>query len=456
MAETAHLPRFSEADRPERVRVDEAYANRFTESTLERHKREGLELSVRARWVALSVVAVMLPFLNPSWEVLYYEVLLVLLAWLGWLQQRIGRVGRSGAELAVLAIELALMVFIITVPNPYYESDWPTAMILRFDTFDYLFIILAGGTLSYSWRTIMAIGNWTAAFSLIALGLLWWFGRRNEAMSQAAQEAFGPGTEMARMLDPNSINFDVRIQQIVIFVIVAYTLALSVRRFNRLLLGNAALERERENLARYFSPNVVEELSRNDDPLKQIRSHDVAVIFADIQGFTRYAAKKPPEDVINTLREFHGLMERAVFAQNGTLDKYMGDGLMATFGTPLPKPDDTRRAYHCARRMVDLAAEWNAEREARGSEPLAVSVGLHCGPVVVGDIGGNRLEFAVIGNTVNVASRLESLTRPLGTRLVISDEVYRGLPAEEVQDLVRIDDQEIRGIDGEITVWTLP
>ena len=85
-----------------------------------------------------------------------------------------------------------------------------------------------------------------------------------------------------------------------------------------------------------------------------------------------------------------------------------------------------------------------------------MSVGLHYGPVVLGDIGGNRLEFAVIGNTVNVASRLEALTRPLGTRLVVSQDVHRALPQEEVVDLERIENQVIRGLDREITVWTLP
>lgn len=106
--------------------------------------------------------------------------------------------------------------------------------------------------------------------------------------------------------------------------------------------------------------------------------------------------------------------------------------------------------------MVDLAEQWNRTRLARGAEPLAVSDGLHTGPVVIGDIDSNRLEFAVIGNIVYVASRLESLTRSLGTRLVVSAAAHRSLPEEEVLDLERVDAQKIRGLDGRITVWTLP
>ena len=455
MAETFQLPNFSAAELPDKVSIEEAAANRFTETALERHKREGLELAVRARWVTLGVVAIMLPFLNPRLEVIYYEVLLLALAGVGWLQRRVGRVGRSQAELNVLALDLLLMVIVLVFPNPFSADDLPTAFIYRFDNFNYLYVILAVGTLSYSWRTIVAVGTWTTSLWLIAAGLIWWFGVTDPALTDATRAAFRDHPIYTPMLDPNAIQFDLRIQQVVVFLLVAGTLALTVRRFNRLLLSNASLERERENLSRYFSPNVVEELSRNDEPLKQIRSHDVAVIFVDIQGFTRYASTRSPEEVIGTLREFHSLMERAVFAQAGTLDKYLGDGLMATFGTPFPAPDDVRRAYHCARRMVDLAEEWRTTREAAGQEPLRVSVGLHFGPVVVGDIGANRLEFAVIGNTVNLAARLEALTRPLQARLVISDAVHRRLPQEETFDMERIDGQAIRGSDEHLTVWTL-
>lgn len=450
------MPNFLGDDLPADVTIEQAQANRHTAIALQRHKREGLILAVRARWMALVVVAVLLPFLNFRWEVLYYELILLLIAAVGWLQYRIGVVGRSMRELLVLQLDVAVMVFALTFPNPMSIFDWPTAMIYRFDNFDYLYIILALATLSCSWRTIMAFGNWTAIMWLSAAGLIWYFGKTNPELTVATESAFGHLPGLRDLLDPNAVNFSIRVQQVVVFALVAVTLALSIRRFDRLLLSNAGLERTRENLSRYFSPTMVDELSGNDQPLQQIHAHDVAVIFVDIQGFTRFASTRPAEDVIMALRDFSGRMERAVFAQHGTLDKFLGDGLMATFGTPFPSPDDVRRAYHCARRMVDLGEQWNEERVAHGEPVLPVSIGMHFGPAVLGDIGENRLEFAVIGNTVNIASRLESLTRPLNVRLVISDEVHRKLPTEEVQDLHRVDDLEIRGVDGAVTVWTLP
>ncbi|MDU9005125.1 adenylate/guanylate cyclase domain-containing protein [Sedimentitalea todarodis] len=453
------LPNFGDADLPAGATHAEIAANRFTEATLERHKREGLELAVRARWVALAVIAVLLPMLNFSFEMIYYELLLAALALIGWAQRRIGRVGRSGNELVLLFVELSLTTVVLALPNPLDQSGWPAAMTYRFGAFSYFFVILAAGTLAYSWRTIMAIGNWTAAMWLIALGLVWWFGKTDPALTEAAQTAFGQDQKMAQMLDPNNIDFGLRVQEIILFLIVAFTLALSVRRFNRLLLDNAVLERERTNLSRYFSPNVVEELSHNDDPLKEIRSHDVAVLFVDIVGFTAYAATRLPQQLIETLRAFHARMETEVFRHQGTLDKYLGDGLMATFGTPMPGERDASNALECAKRMMEAVDRWNGERAAQGEPPIQVSFGLHFGPVVLGDVGANRLEFAVVGNTVNIASRLEAMSRELSVQLVMSEamhariQVESGVSAPMLAGLRQLEDQPIRGIDGRAPLW---
>ncbi|MEP4195079.1 MAG: adenylate/guanylate cyclase domain-containing protein [Aliishimia sp.] len=456
MVDATSFPNFTSEDLPDRVTADEAMANRFTQAALERHKQEGLWLAVRARWVALAVISMLFVYLNPNWDMLYYHGILALSAGVGWMQLRVGRVGQSRPELSVMFCDLLLMTVALAVPNPFSTNDWPTAMSFRFDNFSYMYVILALATLSYSWRTIMAVGVWTSIMWGIACVSVWWFGVYVPALSVATQEAFGHDPFMAILLDPNSFNFNIRFQNQVIFLIVAVTLSLSIRRFNRLVLGNATLERERSNLSRYFSPNMVEELSQNDDPLKQTRSHDVAIVFVDIKGFTRFAADRSPEAVIATLREFHGRMEAAVFAHGGTLDKFLGDGLMASFGTPIPSDDDTQRAYKCVRAMVSSAQVWNAGRKGKGEPELDISIGLHVGPVVLGDIGGNRLEFAVIGNTVNIASRIEGLTRVLDVSLVISDEIYQTLEATQVSDLTRHDAQHVAGLDAPITVWSLP
>lgn len=436
--------------------------NRFTEAALERHKREGLELAVRARWITMAVIAVLMVFLHPHPPVLYYHAILALLALNGWFMRRVGRVGRSRAELALILADLVLMSVGMVLPNPFSPADMPVAMQYRFGNFIYFFVILAAGTLAYSWRTMIAIGIWTATIWGLGLVVAISLAPTVPGFGQGAG-AFPAGTPalMARMLDPNSFGIDLRIQEMVVFVIVAVTLGFSARRLDLLLLDNARLARERANLSRYFSPNVVAELSHNDDPLKQVRCQDVAVLFIDIVDFTGFSARRKPREVIEVLREFHARMEAEVFRHDGTLDKYLGDGLMATFGTPLSGPHDATDALDCARAMIASMERWNRERARSGEAPILVGIGLHHGNVVLGDIGTNRLEFAVIGNTVNIASRLEHLTRDHRVRLVISDEIRARAIAESGPDpvglggLVRHDGQHIRGIDTPVTIWTL-
>ena len=444
-----------------RAELSDNQQNRYTEQALEMHKRDGLNLAVKARWIALSVVAIMLPFLNPQWEVLYYHALLAVMAVNGWVASRVGRVGVSRLELLVLFVDLLIMTVALTVPNPFGDNDWPTAMSYEFGNFIYFFIILAGGTLAYSWRTIIAIGHWTAALWIGGAVLVWFFGTTYPEMTDAATQAFGDDPALLQLFDPNNIDFDIRFQEVVVFVLVAYTLALTVRRFNLLLLNNASLERERANLSRYFSPNVVEELSNNDEPLKQIRTHNVAVLFVDIVGFTTLAADEHPEKVIGMLRGFHQRMETEVFRFDGTLDKYLGDGLMATFGTPVAGQRDAVNALSCAKAMMQSMEQWNAERRAQGEPEITARYGVHYGPVVLGDIGVNRLEFAVVGNTVNVAARLEKLTRELDACIAMSDharvqamrETSHTDPA--LTGFVNHPARHIRGLDKPIDVWTV-
>src|SRR5437868_4987394 len=249
------------------------------------------------------------------------------------------------------------------------------------------------------------MGTWTAG--LWAAGIGWAYYVHSDsyaALAERVHAAVGHDIRMFAVIDPTTINIPARIQEIVVFVIVAVTLAVAVRRSNALLVSHAGIERERSNLARYFSPNVVEQLSKNDEPLKQVRTENVAVLFVDIVGFTAYADGRNPADVIMTLRLFHERMEREIFRHGGTLDKYLGDGLMATFGTPFAGNSDAGNALRCAQAMMASAETWNGERAAAGEPPIRVSFGLHYGPVAPGDIGLTCLEFAVTGATANAGS----------------------------------------------------
>ena len=297
---------------------------------------------------------------------------------------------------------------------------------------------------------------WTAGWVIA-----WWVATPIPGISERVAEALSGYPDVAEFMDPNSFMPTLRIQQVIVFVMVAVTLGVSMRRLNRLLMSNAGLERERANLSRYFSPNVVDELSQNDEPLKQVRKEDIAVLFIDIVGFTKFSAGRDPYEVIEVLRGFHARMETEVFRHHGTLDKYLGDGLMATFGTPVPGELDASNALACARSMVEMIDRWNLERKRAGEPEIRIGVGVHYGSVVLGDIGANRLEFAVIGDAVNVAAKLEALTRDFQARIIVSDALRSQALSEtpNAQDMMtgfaQHSDQPVRGVTAPMDVWVL-
>jgi class 3 adenylate cyclase/PAS domain-containing protein len=218
-------------------------------------------------------------------------------------------------------------------------------------------------------------------------------------------------------------------------------------------------ERKRANLARYFSPNMVDGLMQSGGRLDEARTQKVTVLFADIWGYTTISAAMPPLQLMTLLRELLRMFEKAIFANGGTLDKFLGDGLMATFGTPKAGPRDAANALACACAMADAIARWNRKRRENGLQPLYLGIGLHHGDVVLGDIGSERrMEFAVIGDTVNVASRIQEMTRALNIAVLASDGVIEAARTEGGETVIKeftdTGEHELRGRSGKIRLWS--
>jgi adenylate cyclase len=224
----------------------------------------------------------------------------------------------------------------------------------------------------------------------------------------------------------------------------------------------AAAERARTNLARYFSPNLVELLAERDEPLGAVRRPTVAALFCDIVGFTAMAETMAPEAVVAMLREFHERMMEQIFACGGTVEKYIGDAILAVFGVPTESGEDAGNALRCAGMMLSALDEWNSEREARGERQLAMGIGINYGPAVFGDIGSKHsLSVAVIGDTINTASRLQGLTRIFDTPLIVGDALVNavktgstGAVTALLRDLQDRGEQVLRGRSAPVHVWS--
>lgn len=189
-------------------------------------------------------------------------------------------------------------------------------------------------------------------------------------------------------------------------------------------------ERARQALGVYVSEEVAAVALRGGELMPGGRRQAVAVLFCDLRGFTRYAEAVAPEQLVEELNDYLGAMVAVVRAEGGVVDKYMGDAVMVVFGIPEPIPDAAARAVRTGLGMVEALARHNEARHARGLPPLRHGIGIHAGEVVVGNIGTpERMQYTVVGDTVNVAARLEEATKDLGGPILISRAAWEAAAA---------------------------
>jgi len=227
-------------------RVEEELAarqNPFLVEALRKEKLEGQRIAAWARTVALVASGILITFQNASWSVLYFHGLLLIFIALGWAQLRYATVGHSRVELALILADLVLLAVTLTVPNPFAPGDFPTAMIYRFETFPYFFIILALATLAYSWRTVLTMGSaFVAIWFLSVLGVAL-FGTTDPELGSRVAVAFAAMPGVRDIVDPNSVVWSIRAQEMVIFFLVSAILALRGQRSNALLIRQASNRR---------------------------------------------------------------------------------------------------------------------------------------------------------------------------------------------------------------------
>jgi adenylate cyclase len=218
----------------------------------------------------------------------------------------------------------------------------------------------------------------------------------------------------------------------------------------------AALQRSTDQLSRYFSPDIAAGIRDGGEAFLRPggREQDVVVLFSDLVGYTSLCAGLTPSQALGLLSEYQEYMVGEIFKAGGTLDKFIGDGIMATFGTPVPTTDAADRAVQAARGMTEALKQLNVARAARHEPPLAQRIGIHVGPAVVGNVGtSQRLEFSVIGDAVNVANRIEAACKKTGKSVMMSAAVVSRLSS--TADIERVGEIALAGQPKPVELYAL-
>jgi adenylate cyclase len=221
-----------------------------------------------------------------------------------------------------------------------------------------------------------------------------------------------------------------------------------------------ARRRLRSAFGRFVPPEVVDEvIAQTGDEMRLGGTRrEGTVLFCDLRGFTAKAERMEVEAVIDMLNRYLSEMSDAILDGGGTVVSYMGDGIMAVFGAPLPQEDHADRALAAAREMLGVRlprfAAWAREQGLDGE--MAMGIGICTGPVMSGNVGSQRrLEYTAVGDTTNTASRLQSATRDLGVELLVSGATRDALRSPAA-DLVPAGELALRGREAPVSVWTLP
>jgi adenylate cyclase len=211
-----------------------------------------------------------------------------------------------------------------------------------------------------------------------------------------------------------------------------------------------------DTFARYVSRDIISQLIEHPDRVR-LGGHakDMTILFSDIRGFTTLSVTLTPEQLVELLNIYLDAMTKIILQNNGVVDKYIGDAIMAFWGDPIDNPHHASDAVSVARQMIDRLATLNQELQERGMPRLSIGIGINSGTAVAGNMGSEqRFDYTVMGDEVNLASRLEGLTKEYKIGLICSQNVIDRLPSEVALSMREIDRVKVKGKLTAVPIYT--
>ncbi|MBL4719756.1 MAG: adenylate/guanylate cyclase domain-containing protein [Alphaproteobacteria bacterium] len=225
----------------------------------------------------------------------------------------------------------------------------------------------------------------------------------------------------------NSVLLGAEFDKIISILVVTAVLAVALSRARKLLESSIVEAAAHQDLSRFFSPEIALKITSSDQRVKpgEGEAREAAILNVDIRGFTALAAKMEPSALIRLLHEYESRMVPVIQNHGGNIDKFLGDGILATFGAVLPSDSYAADSLRAVDELVVVAATWNEERRAAGLDTIEIGMALASGRIIFGAVGDEtRLEYTVIGAPVNLSAKLEKHNRVAGTRALATGDLW--------------------------------
>jgi adenylate cyclase len=321
-----------------------------------------------------------------------------------------------GTVLLSLAVVIDLALLMLLIWGFHIQYGQPPAFYLKVPTLLTAFIFIAFRTLRFEVRYVVLAGI-SAAIGWAAL---------------VAYAVITTPEDLVRRdfvgyLTGNRILIGAEVEKILAILAVTGVLALALVRARRLLVRAAVDGAAARDLARFFDPEIAERIRGAEAPLKagEGEAREAAILFLDIRGFTKLGTALAPAALMAVLTEYHARLVPLIQRHGGTIDKFLVDGILATFGAAQRSERYAADALEAVDAAMTEAARWQAERESRNEPPLAINAGVAAGRIVFGAVGDERrLEYTVIGDVVNLAAKLEKHNKLEGTRALATADTY--------------------------------
>ncbi|HKP27596.1 MAG TPA: adenylate/guanylate cyclase domain-containing protein [Dongiaceae bacterium] len=314
-----------------------------------------------------------------------------------------------------IAIDMALLYGLIWSFHLQYMQ--PASFYLKAPTQQYVYIFIALRALRFEVQYVVLAGAAAALGWVAMIGYVMLADPANAMVTRS----------YVVYLTSNSILVGAEVDKIITIAAVTTILAFAIHAARRMMTQAVTGDIAQENLSRFFAPEIAQHISRAGDAISagDGEARDAAILNLDVRGFTALASSASPQEVMSVLADYQRRMVPVIQRHGGAIDKFLGDGIMATFGATRPLEDYAARAMAALEECMGVAAEWSAEQAALGRPPLTINGALASGRIVAGAVGdATRLEYTVIGDAVNLSAKLEKHNKVQGCRALALKETY--------------------------------